>query len=474
MDPRSSKRRGKQALAESVSNTQGGKKVRISSKLGILFLAALLLIIPLLAACSDDDETEEPTATVTPTQSPTTEPTIEPTDVPTVQPTPAEDVVITLGNLTDFTGPAAVMMLPVDTALADMVRYFNEENLIPGVRLKIESYDGQMDPSKDLSGYEWLKERGADVIVCTLPGIALSLHSVVSEDEIPLFSLSAADAVAKDTPGWSFLMNTQTDAIGYTYLKWIADNHWDWETNGPATIGGASWIEPWSEGIMRGMEEYANAHPEQFEWIAGFLGNYNFTWGPEVAALKDADYVMPAVTGAGFLGFVREYSQAGGKGHFICNEGNTAALPLITEAGAWDLIDGSLIIQANRAFSEGTELTDLMMEVTARYHDDPEGLLRKVGRGNFLGSWRQWYGILTLIKTAVENAGGAQNFTTQALYDTANNYSMSWEGVPEWNWAPDKRSAWNAMALYEFQASTESVIPYNGEEPVWLPIIYEP
>ncbi len=440
--------------------------VRNSGKLGILFLAALLLIIPLLAACSDDDETEEPTTTVTPTGEPTT--------VPTTETPPAEDVVITIGNLTDFTGPTAVMNESVNAGLKDLVQYFNEENLIPGITLEIESFDGAMDPSKDITGYEWLKERGADLMVCSLPQYGITLGSRLVEDEIPLFSLSAADEVAKADPGWAFLMNTQTDAIGYTSLKWIADNHWDWETKGPAKIGGASWNESWSGGIMRGMEDYANAHPEQFEWVAGFLGNYNFTWGPEVDALKDADYVMPAVTGGGFLSFVKEYRQAGGEAQFICNEGNTASLALITEASAWGLIDGALVMQANRAFAEGTEITDLFMEITARYHDDPEGLLGAVGRGNFLGSWRQWYGILTLIKTAVENAGGAQNFTSQDLYDTANGFSMSWEGVPEWGWTPEKRTAWNAMAMYEYQASDESVIPYNGEEPVWNPIVYEP
>ncbi|MFC2028033.1 nuclear transport factor 2 family protein [Chloroflexota bacterium] len=59
MDTRNSKRRGKPVSAESVSNNPGGKKVRISSKLGILFLAALLLILPLLAACSDDDDDDK-------------------------------------------------------------------------------------------------------------------------------------------------------------------------------------------------------------------------------------------------------------------------------------------------------------------------------------------------------------------------------------------------------------------------------
>lgn len=439
--------------------------MRISSKLGILLLAALLLIIPLLAACSDDDETQE----ATPTQ--TTTP--ESTDVPTVQPTPAEDVIITIGNLTDLTGQTANMNISVNIALEDQVRYFNEENLIPGVELKIETFDGQMDPAKDIAGYEFLKEQGADVMVCALPQYAITLKDRLGEDGIPLFSLSASDVVAKDTPGWAFLMNTQTDAIGFTSLKWIADNHWDWEANGPAKIGGASWNEPWSEGIMRGMEEYANAHTDQFEWIGGHLTNFSFTWGTEVESLMDADYVMPAVTGAGFLGFVREYRQAGGQAKFICNEGNTSSLSMVTDANGWDLIDGDLVLQANRAFSEGTELTDLLLEVTARYHDDPEGLLSGVGRANFLGAWRQWYGILTVIKSAAETVG-PQNLDSQAIYDAANAFSMSWEGVPEWGWTPEKRTAWNAMAMYEFQASDESVIPYNGEETVFYPIVYEP
>ncbi|MFO8101155.1 MAG: hypothetical protein R6U37_03160 [Dehalococcoidia bacterium] len=67
----------------------------ISGKWRILITAALLLALALLAACGDDDEEIEPTA---------------------------EDITIKIGLLTDKTGPAAEALIPVDTAMNDVIR----------------------------------------------------------------------------------------------------------------------------------------------------------------------------------------------------------------------------------------------------------------------------------------------------------------------------------------------------------------
>ena len=101
--------------------------MNILKKLTFLVLVVLLVALPLLAACDDDDETEVPT----PTETPTASPTVIPTETPTVIPpeTPAEDVKITIGNMSDLTGQASQAMIIVDMALADLVRYFNEENM---------------------------------------------------------------------------------------------------------------------------------------------------------------------------------------------------------------------------------------------------------------------------------------------------------------------------------------------------------
>ncbi|NQT74795.1 MAG: hypothetical protein HQ553_18815 [Chloroflexi bacterium] len=65
---------------------------------GIIFVAIMLL--SLLSACGGNDDKESPP----PSSNPTSQPTSQPTSVPT----PAEDAVITIGNLTDKTGPGAI------------------------------------------------------------------------------------------------------------------------------------------------------------------------------------------------------------------------------------------------------------------------------------------------------------------------------------------------------------------------------
>jgi ABC-type branched-subunit amino acid transport system substrate-binding protein len=146
--------------------------MRISSKIGILVLAVLLIMLPLLTACSDDEQ-EIPTLS--------TELTME----------PMEDVKITIGVISDKTGPAANAYIDIDMALADVVEYYNKENLIPGVKLEVITYDGQFDPSRDIPGYKWLKERGADLIFSSIESTPIVLKPFVDKDKIVMFTGSA-------------------------------------------------------------------------------------------------------------------------------------------------------------------------------------------------------------------------------------------------------------------------------------------
>lgn len=50
-----------------------------------------------------------------------------------------------------------------------MAKYYNEERLIPSVRVEIATYNTYDDRARQLPGYDWVRERGADVIVTTLP-----------------------------------------------------------------------------------------------------------------------------------------------------------------------------------------------------------------------------------------------------------------------------------------------------------------
>ena len=98
-------------------------------KTGVLYLILSLILLGSIA-CNDENEASAPIPTTKITASPTPEP-----------------VLITIGDLTDITGPGANALSLITMVLEDMVTYYNQQNLIPGVQLEVISYDGQFDPA---------------------------------------------------------------------------------------------------------------------------------------------------------------------------------------------------------------------------------------------------------------------------------------------------------------------------------------
>ena len=149
---------------------------------------------------------------------------------------PAKDVTLTIGNLTDLTGVASAGFELINLGINDMVDYYNENNLIPGIELKVVTYDGQYDPSRDIPGWEWLREHGADVIFAGAPYSVITLQSRADSDELMLFTTSASLDLFTD-PGYLFSLGSIPQYEARTLMKWIAETHWDYEANGPAMIG---------------------------------------------------------------------------------------------------------------------------------------------------------------------------------------------------------------------------------------------
>ena len=58
------------------------------------------------------------------------------------------EVTIVIGEVTDLTGATSVSLRPVHYVFKDVVRYFNDEDLIPGVELKVVTFDTSYKPAK--------------------------------------------------------------------------------------------------------------------------------------------------------------------------------------------------------------------------------------------------------------------------------------------------------------------------------------
>lgn len=439
------------------------------SKLGVVILAILLMALPLLAACSDD-ETEAPTAakTETPAGTTTAGPGSTETQPPATSPSePVEDVTITIGNISDLTGVAAQAMQIVDAALEDIVSYFNEENLIPGAKLKIETYDSQYDPSRDIPGYEWLKERGAQVLISGISSAPVTLKDRLAEDEIVFLSMTQNEEMI-DPPGWVFCMSSPPSTM--TLMKWIAEHDWDYEANGPAKIGAAGWAGPYEEPLHEAMEDYAKAHPDQFEWEGSQMTNMGVTWGPEVEALKKCDYVFVPATGFVIGGFIREFRNAGGTATFLGTDAQPAYLGMTLNQVGWEGIDGMLHILPNRWTTEDYEVPNLVNELLQKYHDETEREVIEFAGLSYPGSFAMLYGCISVLAESI-NTVGPQNWTPADLYDTCTSFSMAYGGCEEWNWSDTKRTAWNHLGIYEASAEAEDFV---RKDPNWYPILYEP
>ncbi len=418
-------------------------------QLVIIMLAVLLLALPMLAACNGGDDDKEPTA---------------PSVTPTYQPTgPAEDVVITIGNITDVTGTGANAMSVIDMALEDLVRYFNEENLIPGVELEVIMYDEQSDPSRDIPGYEWLKMKGADLLFTPLGSVSESLQVRLEEDEIVLFTVDASPGQLYP-PGHIFSLATLASEMAEPLMRWIAENDWDYKVRGPAKVGGAGWFLPYQQIMLDSAEEYCEAHPDQFEWEGTYLTNMSMTWTPEVHALKDCDYVIPPMVMASF---VKEYRDAGHTAKFLGTDAQAAFLGLIGDARLWGKIDGMLFLRVTRWWNEEGTMVDLAKKLLYDYH--PGSAEDAMRRGSSYLVVSQLYMMLQIIADAVE-AMGPQGFSSQALYNAAKSFSLTIDDIT-FSFNDTKRTCINYCGMYEASAAAEDLF---RADPEWLAITRAP
>ncbi len=412
---------------------------RIAGTSGIIALSIILLVLSLLIAC-DGGSGDDPTAQLTEGDG-------------------TEDVVITIGNHSDLTGPTSNAMDSINKALDDLIEYFNDENFIPGVELKVITYDGQMDPARDISGYEWLREKGADLIFAVLPPTVVTLRPIVEKDEFVLFA-AAADKKQLDPPGYTFSLGTIPQYEALTMLKWISDNDWDYKTNGPAKIGGASWEDAYSDSFFDTVEEYAEVHPDQFEWIGGHLApTGTFTWGPEVEALKNCDYVFSANP---MITFVKELRNVGSTAKLIGTDIHAAFLGMISDADLWGEIDGMLFLRSSLWWNDEGTMIDLTKELLYKNHpDEAESIIRS---GNGYTAIVTFIEMLNIIKDAVETVS-AENFNSEALYEAAKSFSLTIDGVNRYGFDETKRSAINYYVMSEARGEEETIFKISD----WIP-----
>jgi ABC-type branched-subunit amino acid transport system substrate-binding protein len=359
-----------------------------------------------------------------------------------------EKVTIIIGNLTDLTGVAASALVPIQMAMDACVKYINEEDPIPGVELKTIRYDTRYDPARAVPGYDWLRERGAEVIYTEIPEMAETLRSFADQDKVPVVCAVATKPMY-DPPGWVFCLNQDATHMMFTVMKWISD-HWDYQGTGrKPKIGTAGWSSPYGNAVRDGAE-YCLDHPDQFDYVGSYMApTGTMTWTGEVAALKNCDYVVLTTPGALQPStFAAEFRAKGYTAKFVGLDSLSAYWDFMLNTIGSEELDGALIGQTWPLWVSTIPIVDYLKNLAYEYYPDKADSLI-YGNCGWISGGCQAYLFVQCLREAIETVG-AENFDGQAFYDTAINFSPVLPGFEEIGWTPTERRIYRYIGMYEY------------------------
>ena len=378
-----------------------------------------------------------------------------------------KEVTITIGEVTDLTGPASSALIPVHYALLDLVRYYNEEDLIPGVKLKLVTYDNAYNPSRDVPGYDWCREKGAKVVVGTLFFTAETLKPFAERDKVPVITTGTTQVIT-DPPGWVFAIACRFADMGNTILKWISENRWDYDAKGVPKVGIIGWNQPATIDMEKGVRAYCQAHSDKFEWIGASrppVGTAIFSSDAE--KLKEADILVPFGYSAAFI--MKTFHDKGYHPTFIADSTAAAYKGFYVDLVGWENLDGFLTADGQLQWWDvSNELIDLARSLLQQWRPGQADSMIRAGSG-YGGGFITQNILMEMIRQTVEQAG-AENFSGQALYNAAVNFEVQFDGHPRWYFTETERTCVHDILIHEWSAAEQTLVRVT---PDWLPLVTE-
>lgn len=373
---------------------------------------------------------------------------------------------IVIGLITDMTGPASSLLVVGESAYYDSVDYVNKEDPIEGAVIKIITWDSKYDPSRDIPGYEWLRERGADFVYSGIPTVGDVLKETAARDEFPIVS-SSPGLYQLVPPGWVLGLTPPVSWVMKGFLKWISEEDWDYDAEDrKPKIGAVGWDEPYHVDVTRAIREYVEDHTDDFDYVAGLITPMGgMSWSGEIETLKDCDYIYIPSTGLGTATFAKDYRDRGYDATFLGLDAMGAFLHLLEDKVGWAGLDGSLTAHTTLYWTDDFPIVDRCKELLSEYHPGEEETIIRNGLG-YISMYFCIEMVLDLVRQTVEEVG-VENFDGQAFYDTAQEFTWTDEGLPErgYGFSENIRYARKDFTVYEWQAEVEDLMRISG----WLP-----
>jgi len=374
-----------------------------------------------------------------------------------------EKATINVGFLSVYTGMVAPALSGLNYTVEALVRHIEEEDPIPGVKIKLISFDERYEPARDVPGYDWCMERGAKVILTPVPPCAEVLKPFAERDKVPVFTWAATPPMI-EPPGWVFCLGAYFPRSISTLLEWLSQEWPNYPTK--PKIGSYGWAEPAEISGNQAVKQYCQDHPDEFEYVADVLVPLGamFTSG-EIEKLKDCDYMFTAGANAAVLGFLRDFRARGYTATWLSTDAFASVRGLALDMCGWEALDGTLVAHPTRWWGEPYPLVELAEELLYRYYPDKAEDITHAGIA-YIGAFQQVYTFFDILREAVQEVG-AENLDGQAFYDAATKFETTYEGYPKWGFTETQRYGMDRVAVYEWKAEVGDLVKITD----WLPAV---
>ena len=379
-------------------------------------------------------------------------------------------VTIHIGQLTDFTGATSPALKYITYITQDMIRYYNDENLIPGVKLQLDAYDTKFDPARYSLGYDWCKQKGAEVVITIIADAPLMLKPFAARDKVVIAAMAGTPELF-DPPGWVFGFSNANEDSGKILLHWIRQN--DWKGEGTPKIGIVGWDDTQSMTVGRVLGAYLDETGE-YDYVGRIttpVGTSTFT--SEAKRLKDkgCDYVA-TVSGVMQAAILRDLRATGSQATCLDLTGSMGSFQrMYVQMVGWDLLDGWYSTSNSYSWRDSSPIVQLATTLVHRYHSAGEAADLIASGNPYVGPATMVLGMLEVLEQAIKNVG-AENFNGQAYYDAAINYKTTsdmWEGCPEFSFSETRRKLIDHAMISGFEKDVEDYVTLSD----WLPGIVD-
>lgn len=362
---------------------------------------------------------------------------------------------IVYGYLWDFTGRAALAVTDMYNSMMDYLRMVEEENPIPGVKIKVITYDTKSEGARIPPGYVWLKGKEM-TILSAAPHDCELLRSRFEEDKIPVFESS--NLLSTLDSEWLVSLYGAPESQIEILMHWIMDT-WEGTEKPKISFIGLGGI-PFYEAQRDMTEAICEQYPGKFEWLGDEMPPAGtMTWAPEVGRLMGSDFIMMGMSGPPLASFIKEARARGYENKFTG--------PLESFFAFWELVKGAVPLEDLDGTISGTFFPwwndDIPFILERKEYIDKyrpgEAERLMLATGGFSG-WAIGMILVDAVRRAVEEVG-AENVDRLVMRDALRETDMVVEG-----WG----NPWKLIENINCLDRSVKLVEYRAAEDDWFAI----